>query len=881
MKKLQFYTKFIKENRYYMMASFFIPFFIMVIIYLSIGIYLGSARSVLASDAFSQTSNFYSSFNNVLHGKQSIFYTWNASIGLNYLSLVSYYLGGLFTPLVFFFPNQQMPEAIYFLTLLKIGSAGLSFWFLAKHTFNIPKIVHIILSVSYALMSFITAHSELIMWLDTFIYLPLIIWGIHRLMDERKPVLLFVSYLLLFITNFYMAFIVGIFSFLYFFIRTGTNIKRYKHQIIPYFITSILATGASMIIILPTFLDLKTNGETLTKIIGWKTEATSFWDIVMKNMIGVYDTTKYGSIPFIYVGLLPLIFCLFYFVTKRVPLKNKLLFGSLFILLIASFYLTPLNLFWHGLHAPNMFLFRYSFLYSFLIVLLAGYGWEEFKQEEVSLFGGMILLLIALFVIAEGTKNHGSYRYISLTTFVITITFLFLYFFVLTFYQLKKISIRHLVIFLLILTSGEALINSREMILGILDDWNYAAKNAYTDPYPSINKLVEQTRKDNTNFYRLENLSPVSSNDSINYGYSGISLFSSIRNRHSSAYLNRLGFRSRGTNLNIRYPNNTLLMDAFMGMKYNLSDQDPMKYGYEYSNRQGKYSLYENNYALPLGMITDHSIYQIKQPENNNLMSQTLLFNALSKQNQQYFHFYEPSVTSAKNVKTIRSLGQVTYEETQGNVAKEITWTITVPGNTQAYLSLFPTDFAQLDSSSVTVYANGSNMKSQIDVTGQYYNLGYYDKDTTISFTASFYGSKSVSFMEPKVLGLDTQAFEQSVKAIQKNGIAFKTGKRSAEGEVDVDKNKVLLTTIPYDKGWKAYIDNKQITIKPFQKAFISLPITKGKHSIKLVYLPEGFLPGVILSIVCVGIFAIYTWFIYSSKYQSIMLKNFKKTRIK
>ena len=171
MKKLQFYTKFIKENRYYMMASFFIPFFIMVIIYLSIGIYLGSARSVLASDAFSQTSNFYSSFNNVLHGKQSIFYTWNASIGLNYLSLVSYYLGGLFTPLVFFFPNQQMPEAIYFLTLLKIGSAGLSFWFLAKHTFNIPKIVHIILSVSYALMSFITAHSELIMWLDTFLSL--------------------------------------------------------------------------------------------------------------------------------------------------------------------------------------------------------------------------------------------------------------------------------------------------------------------------------------------------------------------------------------------------------------------------------------------------------------------------------------------------------------------------------------------------------------------------------------------------------------------------------------------------------------------------------------------------------------------------------------
>ena len=62
------------------------------------------------------------------------------------------------------------------------------------------------LSVSYALMSFIVAHSELIMWLDAFIYLPLVILGIHRLMDQRKPTLLFVSYFLLFITNYYFGF---------------------------------------------------------------------------------------------------------------------------------------------------------------------------------------------------------------------------------------------------------------------------------------------------------------------------------------------------------------------------------------------------------------------------------------------------------------------------------------------------------------------------------------------------------------------------------------------------------------------------------------------------------------------------------------------------
>ena len=36
------------------------------------------------------------------------------------------------------------------------------------------------------------------MWLDAFIYLPLVILGIHRVMDLKRPKLLFISYLLLF-----------------------------------------------------------------------------------------------------------------------------------------------------------------------------------------------------------------------------------------------------------------------------------------------------------------------------------------------------------------------------------------------------------------------------------------------------------------------------------------------------------------------------------------------------------------------------------------------------------------------------------------------------------------------------------------------------------
>ncbi|HAQ1189663.1 TPA: YfhO family protein, partial [Enterococcus faecium] len=704
---------FFRENGRYAAASFLIPFLILALVYLSIGIYPGSSRSILASDAFSQFSNFHASFRNVLLGKQSIFYTWNASLGLNYLSLISYYLGGIFTPLVFFFPNQMMPDALYVLTLLKVGCAGLAFWFLAR-TFKIPRWGHVALSVSYALISFITAHSEIIMWLDAFFYLPLVILGIHRVMDLKRPKLLFISYLLLFLSSFYMGFMIGVFSFLYFIARLLTNWSEYKKTIVPYGITSLLAGGASMIIVLPAVLDLRSNGEALSQITTLKTEATSYLDLIMKNMIGVYDTTKYGSIPFVYAGLLPLVLCLFYFASRKVPLKNKFLYGSLFAILIASFYLVPLNLFWHGMHAPNMFLFRYAYLFSFLVLLLAGKGWEKIEQDDRGLLLGIILVVAALFAVAWGIKPEGSYTYVTMTSFVLTVVFLGIYAFAVGFYQHKKLSFNHLSILLLLIMSAEALVNTNSMIHGILDDWNYASRSLYTDPYPDLKALVNETKKDSDSFYRLENLDPVSANDSINYGYSGISLFSSIRNRNSSSYLDKLGFRSRGTNLNIRYNNNTLLMDGFTGIKYNISKNESTfsKYGFRQAGQSGDYTLYQNVNALPLAFTAPLSVNDVEQPVTDNLTSQTNLINTLSGLNEQYFTFYTPTLKNQLNTTITKTTTGVTYSETADNQPKELTWEVHVPANTQAYLSLFPTNFAQLESSSATITVNGTSRKT-------------------------------------------------------------------------------------------------------------------------------------------------------------------------
>ena len=58
----------------------------------------------------------------------------------------------------------------------------------------------------------------------------------------------------------------------------------------------------------------------------------------------------------------------------------------------------------------------------------------------------------------------------------------------------------------------------------------------------------------------------------MKFNYNGISQFSSVRNRSASTSLDKLGFKSSGTNLNLRYVNNSLLADSLFGIQYNISE---------------------------------------------------------------------------------------------------------------------------------------------------------------------------------------------------------------------------------------------------------------------------------------------------------------------
>ena len=116
--------------------------------------------------------------------------------------------------------------------------------------------------------------------------------------------------------------------------------------------------------------------------------------------------------------------------------------------------------------------------------------------------------------------------------------------------------------------------------------------------------------------------------------------------------------------------------------------------------------------------------------------------------------------------------------------------------------------------------------------------------------------------MEPKVVGLDVVAYQAAMNQIKEKGVEMEASGRKASGTVDTAEDSMLVTTIPYDKGWKAEIDGKPVKVSNFKNAFLMLKVPAGKHTVTFSYLPEGFIIGAILFVLCIALFILYVWYL-------------------
>lgn len=835
------------RNYWTYFISFIIPLVIMSGVYLSQGIYWNSDTSPLLGDGFHQYVIFDLNLRNILHGSDSLFYTFTSGLGLNFYALSSYYLGSFLSPLVYFFDVSSMPDAVYLATLLKFGLIGLSTFFSLSIIFkNIPAPLRLALSTSYALMSFTVSQLEIKTWLDVFILIPLILAGLHLLIRDKKRILYFTSLSMLFIQNYYFGYMTALFLIVWYFCQLSWDFKRRKFSFLDFIITFLLAGLTSLIMTLPTLFDLKTHGEKLTTITKIKTDASWYLDIFAKQFIGAFDTTKYGSIPMIFVGLLPFILTIVFFTLRSIKFHVKLCYATLLIIIIASFYLEALDLFWQGMHAPNMFLHRYAWIFSTLLIYISAEVLNRVKDIKLWNVLFSITLLLSGYLATIYFKNH--YSFLTKLNILLTLEFLVVYLLLLLALIKKLISPKIFSILILIFTISEISFNTSSQLNGISKEWGFASRSTYDKDIPSMEAILEYTKQQPDTFTRTEKLQTQTGNDSMKFNYNGISQFSSVRNRSASTTLDKLGFKSSGTNLNLRYANNSTIADSLFGITYNISETYPNKYGFHPSYQKDNLTLYKNQFALPIAFATQ-SLYKDVTFNDHTLDNQTQFLNQIADLNEEFFspiNYYKDSSDSVVNLN-----GTSTEDAT-------INYSIEVPENSQVYLSMTKLNFSNDKKKQVDIIVNGEKKSFTTDNAFTFFNLGYTDHKQTFDIQVKFPGNAQVSFESPTFYRLDTKKYTEAIAKIKENPVEVQSYKNKVIVNYKVKNETSIFFTIPYDQGWSAYQNGKKLQIQQAQTGFMKIDVPEGEGTITLSFIPKGFIAGASCSLIAIIVFIFY-----------------------
>lgn len=829
----------IKNNKYYY-CSFFIPFFIMLVAYIVLKVYPFGERSVLIMDGSNQYVDFFSYYRDVIVNFKSAFYSWSKGLGGDIFSVISYYTISPITIILALFPSEYLTEGILVLTLVKVGLSGLCFSIYLKRSFKRNDISVLIFSCMYALIAYNIAYSLSLMWLDGVIILPLVVLGIEELLKYRKIGLFCFSIIYIFVSNYYIGYMIAIFSFIYFVFYFLYNYKfneckLFIKRLILFIIVMLILVGVAACIIIPTYFSLKSGKIESDPSLFKMAVNFNILKLIPKLLIGTYDTITTGGLPNIYCGILTFLLIPIYFLNKNENVKHKILNVLLISIIAISFIIRPLDLIWHGFQPPSWFPHRYSFIMSFVLLRLAYISYLNIKSvKPIIIYVTCLLCGLAVYLTLFNcsTKYYLSDKVLA----SISIAFIALYTISYIFRNKKCSNIILLTIVILELT-----LNTYLIIKGLDKEFKYVDRSVYTNFKDKYSPIVEYTSANDTSFYRTEKTGGRTNNDNLSLNMRGIGHYSSLYNKSMYFTLGDLGFSQ--AHYWVIYNGSTIVTDSILSIKYIFSDSK--KYNnYEKIKTFDNTNIYENKYFLPIGFMADNKIKDLKVNEKNPFSAQNDLINAMLGNTKEDLFEKLPIL-------------QVEYNNVEYNKEKNIYKIInedkenyieyTVENNNNLKYVYF--DFAMYGKAKV--YVNDKFLYDTIDSLNRYIEKLDSDNDNkTMKIKIILESNEEYDFI-PLFYQIKEADFQKAVDELRRNVLNVnKYGDDYLDGNIHVDKNGILYTSIPFEKGWELKVDGKKVEPIKLINSFLGVELESGDHKIELRYIPYGFKIGMFISVI-------------------------------
>lgn len=876
------------SNNLFIILAFLVPFVLMTTAFALMKVSPFGDQQILVTDLWHQYFPFLVDFQDKLKHGESLFWSWTQGAGVNYFALMSYYLASPLNFVSVFIPSEWLREFLMFSVVIKVACAGMFMAIFLRSVFKKNDFSLVLFGCCFSFCAFFMGYYWNTIWLDTVCITPLVVLGAVKLLTENKFRLYVVTLALSLLANYYIGLFTCIFVLLIFIaynIVKWENVKTFFTKLLRMGVFSLIAIGITAFFLLPAFFGLQnTNASgssfpsTFSINIGKSNDLlgvlTAIQQILSNFITFISPATKEAdALPNIACGTVSIVLGILFLTSKKIRLKEKIVDMCLIFFMILSCIIRQLDYIWHGFHFTNMIPYRFSYLISFVLVVMAfrAFMLIDFSSCWDVLLAALGSTLVILFAI--GTQKDYAIIGTAVVALVVC-TMLFLY-------TRRIVPKQVLLIVLAVVVIGES---GATAYIGVktttvTGTYDYPRGGETTKQVIDyMNSLEENT----TELWRAETTSTQTLNDGSLNGYNGLSMFNSMANVDTTRFFENFGMMGWKSGNRYTYAEGSPVTNMFMNLKYIISRDGVYRNTYDLSEAYsvGNEKLLKNDHYIPMGFMVNNKLTQWVENDNEDQ------FNPFDQQNE----FFKLATGINENVYTSldvvsqghydynkfpvtkTSYGNYSFSCTDASITPHVKWNYEAPedGLYCMYAKISGGD-------NVTVMQNDAAQGSTYGMGRPYIAcIGYFNKGDKISVYSQLEQGQSGS-AQVYVNLLNQDVFEKGYEKISKDVMTTTnlTGS-SMEGTIDVSEDGLFYTSIPYEEGWTAVVDGKEIEITPVGGSLLAFQLSKGSHEIKLYYYPKGFWPGFAVTAICLLTFAglcAYTYIIKKKKKSTVKEK--------
>lgn len=869
------------SNNLFIILAFLVPFVLMTTAFALMKVSPFGDQQILVTDLWHQYFPFLVDFQDKLKHGESLFWSWTQGAGVNYFALMSYYLASPLNFVSVFIPSEWLREFLMFSVVIKVACAGMFMAIFLRSVFKKNDFSLVLFGCCFSFCAFFMGYYWNTIWLDTVCITPLVVLGSVKLLTENKFRLYVITLALSLLANYYIGLFTCIFVLLIFIaynIVKWENVKTFFTKLLRMGVFSLIAIGITAFFLLPAFFGLQnTNASgssfpsTFSINIGKTNDLlgvlTAIQQILSNFITFISPATKEAdALPNIACGTVSIVLGILFLTSKKIRLKEKIVDMCLIFFMILSCIIRQLDYIWHGFHFTNMIPYRFSYLISFVLVVMAfrAFMLIDFSSCWDVLLAALGSALVILFAI--GTQE--AYTIIGTAVIALVVcTMLFLY-------TRRIVPKQVLLIVLAVVVIGES---GATAYIGVktttvTSTYDYPRGGETTKQVINyMNSLEENT----TELWRAETTSTQTLNDGSLNGYNGLSMFNSMANVDTTRFFENFGMMGWKSGNRYTYAEGSPVTNVFMNLKYIISRDGVYRNTYDLSEAYavGNEKLLKNDHYIPMGFMVNNNLTQWVENDNEDQ------FNPFDQQNE----FFKLATGINENVYTsldVVSQGHYDYNKfpvtktaygnysfscTDASITPHVKWNYEAPedGLYCMYAKISGGD-------NVTVMQNDAAQSSTYGMGRPYIAcIGYFNKGDKISVYSQLEQGQSGS-AQVYVNLLNQDVFEKGYEKISKDVMTTTSlAGSSMEGTIDVSEDGLFYTSIPYEEGWTAVVDGKEVEITPVGGSLLAFPLSKGSHEIKLYYYPKGFWPGFAVTTICLLTFAglcAYTYIIKKKK---------------